>query len=325
MLKKESRSSLKLIIFIFLILPLFTSCVSRKVIVNGLDEKEANEIWVFLSSRGIDVSKIAAVEAQGGGAKKEVLWDIEVRADQATEALALLSQYGLPRKRGQSLLGIFKEGGGLVPSEMQETVKYQSGLAEQIANTLRKFDGVLDAEVQISFPKEDPLNLLKQKQPITASVFIKHNGILDDPNSHLESKIKRLVSASITGLDYDNVTVVGSRAQMSEYEMQQLGREEKPFVHIWSIVIAEESVNLFRILFFGFIISLLILSLLLIWTMWKIYPLMNRHGGFRSLFSIHPIPIEEKAPKEEEVPEEGKEEPKPPKETEDKGPPSEIT
>jgi type III secretion protein J len=325
--KQESGTLLKSLLFIFFLIPLLTGCSSRTVIVNGLDEKEANEILVFLTSRGIAADKVAASEGAAGGVKKEVLWDIEVRNDQASEALSLLNQYGLPRKKGQNLLGIFKEGSGLVPSEMQEMVKYQSGLAEQIANTLRKIDGVLDAEVQISFPKEDPLNLLKKKQPITASVFIKHNGVLDDPNLHLESKIKRYVAASVTGLDYDNVTLVGTRARLSDYgpgAQGHLGVKEKPFVHIWSIVIAKESLGLFRTIFFTFILLILFLSLFLIWVGWKIYPLLERHGGFRSLFSLNPLPLEETVPKEEEEveKEEGEE---PPVEKEEKGPPDEVT
>lgn len=322
MLKIKSGFLLLTTLFTFLLL--FTGCESRRTIVNGLTEQEANEIWVFLSSRGIDVSKVATAEAAGGGQRKEVLWDIQVRSDQASEALSLLNQYGLPRRRGQSLLGIFKEGGGLVPSEMQEKVKYQSGLAEQAANTLRKFDGILDAEVQFSFPEEDPLNILKKKQPITASVFIKHNGILDDPNSHLESKIKRLIGSSVTGLEYDNVTVVGARAQMSESQ-GVFGGADKPFVNIWSIIIAEESMNFFRFLFFTFILTILILSLLLIWILWKIFPILNTYGGVRSLLSIHPLVKEEEEEGEEEEKEEKEEEEEEEEEKEEKGPPNEVT
>ncbi len=325
MLKKETPQLFKTLFLIFLLIPLFTGCQSRKIIVNGLDEREANEIWVFLSSRGIDVAKVQSAEGGGGGGKKEVTWDIEVRSDQAYEALSLLNQAGLPRTRGQSLLSIFKEGSSLVPSEMQEKVKYQAGLAAQLANTLRKMDGVLDAEVQISFPEEDPLNLNKHKEPITASVFIKHNGVLDDPNLHLETKIKRLVSASVPGLDYDNVTVVGSRAQMSEFTTPgQVREEEKPYVNIWSIIIAKESVSTFRVVFFTFILFILLLSLLLIWLAWKLYPLLQRHGGLRALFHLRPIELEE-VKTEEEKTEEGGEGPEPSKDKEDKGPPSEVT
>jgi type III secretion protein J len=204
------------IFFIFcLCLPLLTSCESRKIIVNGLDEREANEIIVFLATKGIDASKAQSVAASGGGGTKIVLWDISVDSTQALVAMSYLNQAGLPRRQSQNLLNIFT-GAGLVPSEMEQKIRYQAGLAEQIASTIRKIDGVLDAEVQISFPEENPLNPNEKKQPITASVWVKHNGVLDDPNSHLVSKIKRLVAASVPGLDYDNVTVIGERARFNE-------------------------------------------------------------------------------------------------------------
>lgn len=127
------------------------SCSSKKTIVNGLDEKEANEIWVYLSSKGIDVSKVQSTEGAGGGGKKVVLWDIQVPSDKASEALALLNQVGLPKRQAQRLLGLFQDV-GLVPSEMTEKIRYQAGLGEQIASVIRKMDGVIDADVQLSFP-----------------------------------------------------------------------------------------------------------------------------------------------------------------------------
>jgi type III secretion protein J len=243
------------------------------------------------------------------------LWDISVNSDQAVEAMALLNQAGLPRRRSQNLLNIFT-GAGLVPSEMEQKIRYQSGLAEQIASTIRKIDGVLDAEVQISFPEEDPLNPTKNKQPITASVWVKHNGILDDPNSHLTTKIKRLVAASVPGLDFDNVTVVGERARFSELEQYPSAQEEeKQYVRIWSLVIGKESVTRFRVLFFSFSILMLLLLLLLIWLGWKTYPVLAAHGGLKELFHLKPIsaekPAEEKPAEEPKDAVEKKEEEQP--------------
>lgn len=278
----------------------FTSCSSSRIIVHNLDEKDANEILVYLSGRGVDASKVVSAEAGGGGGggSKVPLWDIQVPTDQVTESMSLLNQAGLPRRRSQSLLGIFA-GGGLVPSELQEKIRYQAGLAEQIASTIRKIDGILDAEVQISFPEEDPLNPGKKKGKITASVYAKHNGVLDDPNLHLIPKIKRLVASSITGLDYDDVTVIGERAPYAStaYSPGRLAtsEEQKEYVSIWSIVIAKESVSKFRVLFFSFIIGLLLLTIVLVWLAWKLLPLLNKYGGIRELFHIHPIPLEPKA------------------------------
>lgn len=269
------------------LLPLLTSCESRRTIVNGLEEREANEIVVFLSTRGINVAKVASTHATGAGAQKAVLWDISVREDQATEAMSMLNQSGLPRKPVQNLLGIFANV-GLVPSEMQDRIRYQAGLAAQIASTIRKIDGVLDAEVQISFPEENPLNPSEKKEKPTASVYVKHSGVLDDPNSHLITKIKRLVAASVPGLDFDNVTVIPDRARFSELPVGalQAGELEKPYVSVWSLIIAQESLTRFRIIFFTLTLLTLFLFLSLIWMLWKIFPLLKK-AGFKELFKLH--------------------------------------
>lgn len=290
--------------FLLCMILMLASCESRRTIVNGLDEKEANEISVFLSTRGIDVAKARVVDAGGGGAKVAA-FDITVAEDQATEAMSLLNQVGLPRRRGQNLLGLFGNV-GLVPSEMQEKIRYQAGLAEQIASTIRKIDGVLDAEVQISFPEEDPLNpKAEKKQKITASVYVKHSGVLDDPNSHLITKIKRLVAASITGLDFDNVTVISDRARFSELpESMGSGQDEIPFVNVWSIILAKESLFRFRVIFFTFTILILLLLLSLFWILWKTYPLLKPYGGIKELFNPHAIKTGEskdKAPEKSEA------------------------
>jgi type III secretion protein J len=242
------------------------------------------------------------------------MWNISVESSQAHEAMALLNQVGLPRRRGQNLLGIFSNV-GLVPSGMQEKIRYQAGLAEQIASTIRKIDGVLDADVQISFPDEDPLNPTAAKQKITASVYVKHSGVFDDPNAHLVTRIKRLVAGSVNGLDYDNVTVIGDRARFSEPTLGGLqgsfGEEERPYVNVWSIIIAKDSLTRFRIIFFSFTIALLLLLLSLIWLLWKIYPLLKQAGGFKKLFTLHSlqpekVTAEPTAAKTEETKEEGK-------------------
>ena len=281
--------------FLLLLAFSLTSCESNRTIVNGLDEKEANEILVFLSGKGIDANKEQAASEGSGGGNKAVLWNISVPSSEANEAMALLNQVGLPRRRGQNLLGIFSNV-GLVPSGMQEKVRYQAGLAEQIASTIRKIDGVLDADVQISFPEDDPLNPNAPKQKITASVYVKHSGVLDDPNTHLISRIKRLVAGSVNGLDYDNVTVIPDRARFSEGTaggfQGSLNEEDRPFVHVWSVTVAKDSLSRFRTIFFSFTLALLLLLLALLWLIWKFLPLLNALGGIKHLFSLQPLDIE---------------------------------
>ncbi len=285
----------------------FPGCESRKTIVNGIDEREANEIVAFLSSKNIDAYKIQAKEGGSGGGSKLVLYDISVDSSKATEAMAILSANGLPRRPGQHLLDIFSAG-GLVPSEMQEQIRYQSGLAAQIASTIRKIDGVIDADVQLSIPKEDPLNPTAQKQAVTASVYVKHTGVLDDPNSHLLTKIKRLVASSVPGLKFDDVTVIPDRARFAEINSFGAAKEaatEIDYVKVWGVVIAKTSLTYFQVLFFSFCFIILILFLISIWLGWKLFPILRKRGGITQLFHVSPLADQfQQEEKKEETPKE---------------------
>lgn len=295
----QAKKILHWFFIMMLVIPLLTGCDNSKIIVHELDEKESNEILNVLSSKGIDAVKIKSGDGGGGGGSKVTLWNISVPADKASEAMSILNQSGLPRRRGQNLLNIFGNV-GLVPSEMTEKIRYQAGLSETLASVIRKMDGVLDAEVQISFPEEDPLNPGQMKQKMTASVYVKYSPLLDDPNAHLATKIKRLVASGVPGLDYDNVTVILDRARFANIESTDTtAREEKNFVNIWTIVVAQESVSRFRVVFFSFIVLILLLLIALGWLFWKIFPVAEKSGGLKSLFSLAPLAAVKPEEKEE--------------------------
>src|SRR5579863_5124943 len=80
--------------FFFLAL-LLTSCEANKAIVHNLDEREANEIIVFLASKGIEAEKMEMASSAPGGAEV-TRYSLAVKPSQSTEAMALLNQNGLP-------------------------------------------------------------------------------------------------------------------------------------------------------------------------------------------------------------------------------------
>lgn len=307
--------------FLLLVCALFilTSCEGKKTIVYGLDQNEANEILVFLSNKRIEADKVRSTEGTGAGAKV-VLWDIEVNASDANEAMRQLNQQGLPRRPGQSVLGIFSTG-GLVSSDLQEKIKYRAALAAQLASTIRKYEGVLDADVQVSFPEEDPLNPGKTKGKITASIWVKHSGILDDPNRQLANKIKRYVASAITGLNLDDVSIISERSRVGDAPIVGPGgEEEKQLVSVWSLIIAKDSVTMFRVIFFSFSMIVLVLGLSLVWIIWKVHPLLSSHGGLKALMSIKPLTTtSEEENKAEEDEQETEKKLNPPKKEEKKG------
>ena len=285
---KKPTHLLALLVLLFL-----TSCEKPNTIVSGIDEKEANLIVVFLESKGIKAMKIKeAVTAGAGGETSAVKFDIAVDNAQAITAMSILNRNGLPRKQGTNLLDLFAKQ-GLMSSDREETIRYQAGLAQQITNTILMIDGVIDASVQLSFPPEETGIGEITKEPITAAVYVKHQGVYDDPNSHLDNKIKRIVSGSVTGLDVTNVTVISDKSRFTDVSLDtssdKIGSGPKEYVSIWNIVLNKSSASRFRVILFALIFFGIVFGSVVGWLFWKFYPIIRKSGGFKTLLSLSPI------------------------------------
>ncbi len=280
-----------------LILLGFVGCHSVSTIAYNLPEREANEVIVLLNSHGISAQKIPAPSSTVGGGSTAKLWNIAVPASSTTEAIGLLNQSGLPRAKSTTLLDLFGDQ-GLVPSELQNRIRYQEGLSEQLAGTIRKMDGILDADVQITFPQEQQEGI-----PLTASVYVKHRGVLDNPNAIMVNKIKRLVSSALPGLTVDNVSVIADRVLMSDVAFdREEGSPCYDYISIWGLILAKQSALAFRLIFFFLLFLVFVLLAALVWIAWKGH-LLIKNWGLKSLFALHPyVPVtnEEEIPHPEE-------------------------
>ena len=262
----------------FLLALLVVSCGPTNSIVTNISERDANEIVVYLASKGIEAQKVQSVSSQPGAASTVEMINITVSPAREVEAMALLSRVGLPRRQGTNLLELFGQQ-GLVSSTFQDNIRYQAGLLEELKNTIRKIDGILDADIQVSFPTAE---LAPGAAPpkITAAVYVKHQGVLEDPNSHLEVKIKRLLAGSINNLEYDNVAVISDRSRMADINLTPDGEPIGPkmlqtYVSIWGVVMTKSSLSRFRVLFFSLIILMLLLCGAVGWLIYKFYPLFR--------------------------------------------------
>lgn len=264
-------------LWIVIICILFTGCETNLPIVNNVDEREANEIIVYLANNHIEGQKIPAATgeiAAAGGAGN--MWNIAVSQENSVRAMALLNEVGLPRRSGTNLLELFAKQ-GLMSSDREETIRYHAGLAEELKNTIRKMDGVLDADVQISFPLEEPLPG-EAPPKITSAVYVKHMGVFDDPNNHLESKIKRLIAGSIPKMEYDSVSVISDKSRFMSAsigpssQMVSTLDADKDYVKLWSITMTKNSVSKFRVLFMMMILIIFAFGGALIWMIYKFYP-----------------------------------------------------
>jgi type III secretion protein J len=221
----------------------------------------------------------APISATAAAGAATDLFNIAVSEDQMTQAMALLNRYGLPRKQGTNLLTLFA-GGGLVSSDREETIRYQAGLAEELKNTILKMDGVLDADVQISFPPSETTPGVTPPKT-TAAVYVKHQGIMEDPNSHMEIKIKRLMAGSVNGLHFEDVSVISDRARLADISLQPEGEMigakalQQTYVSIWGLILTKSSLARFRLIFFSFIFLMLAMAGLIAWLLYKFYPLLR--------------------------------------------------
>lgn len=279
-----------------------TACSKDAEVISNLDERDANLIVVFLESRGIAAKKIRsssgpAIGAENTGPKYSVMVD----QGQSINAMSILNANGLPQRQGTNLLSLFAKQ-GLMSSDREEMIRYQAGLAQQITNTILMIDGVIDATVQLSFPPQETApGETPLATKITAAVYVKHQGVIDDPNSHLEAKIKRIVSGSISGLDLNDVTVISDWSRFTdvkpEASMDMLGQTPQDYISIWSIILTKNSVPRFRTIFFSLLVFAILFALSAGWMIWKFYPLL-RHHGMKEFFSPTPLAAPENEPEE---------------------------
>lgn len=290
---------------------LLTGCEHQQVILTNVTERDANQIIVLLESKGIAAAK-SAVKTQGAGAETtESMFDIEVDSKRSVEALAILNRIGLPRKAGISLLDLFPQQ-GMMKTDKEEQIRYNEGLNEQLASTINMIDGVLAAEVQIAFPEVDQFNPDQQVEYPRASVFVKHDGILDDPNNLLVQKIRRYIAGSVLNLRYEDVTVVTDRARFTDVSVNSLEPRTKAtpwgnqnYVRIWNVVVEENSAGTFRTILFLFCVFMILLVIILGWTAWKFQNFFKNKEHLKAYFSAEPIKGLSKESESEPPPPEG--------------------
>lgn len=272
-------------------LVVLTACDSNKEIVGRLSESEANEIVVFLASRGIPSEKMAGEAEQTPGGGTIARYNIAVPESHAVEAMAMLNANGMPRMPSPNLLELFPAG-GMMSDATEKQIRYQAGLAETLAGMIRRFDGVLDAAVVLSLPPTEQAPGAAPQKP-SASVYVKHQGVLDDPNNQLTSKIRRLLSGSIPGLSVDDVVVVSDRSRLAEITLppaiEPVNAPEE-WRSVLGITVARDSVGAIQGVL-GLLLALLILALSTIgWLFWKCSGLVHSRG-FRSLLQIRPYEV----------------------------------
>jgi type III secretion protein J len=168
-------------------------------VAGGLDDAEANRVFVALDHASIDAAK----EQDPTGAGGEGKWRVTVARDDLPRALSVMREEDLPRRDPPGVIDAVGKG-SLVPSEATEHAQLVAAIAGELERSLEGIDGILTARVHLNVPSPSPL---RDEEPSrgTASVLIEHRGATPPVSAEA---IQRLVAGGVAGLAPTDVVVV---------------------------------------------------------------------------------------------------------------------
>jgi type III secretion protein J len=165
-------------------------------VAGGLDDSEANRIFVALDRASVDAVK--EQDPTGDGR-----WRVTVARDDLPRALSVMREEDLPRRDPLGVIDAVGKG-SLVPSEAAEHAQLVAAISGELERSLEGIDGVLKARVHLNVPEASPLRDAPPTRG-SAGVLIEHRGAT--PPVSAES-IQRLVAGGVAGLAPADVVVV---------------------------------------------------------------------------------------------------------------------
>lgn len=226
----------------------------RTEVLNGLDQRQANEVIATLMRGGIPSERRA--EDKG-------LFTVLVEKDAFADAVRILDDNGLPHQEFATLGQVFKKE-GLISSPVQERAQMIFALSQELSQTISDIDGVITARIHLVLPENDPLR--QQLMPSSASVFVRHrsNAALND----LVPQIKQLVAHGVAGLSYEKVSVILVPVEVAA---RTAAPSDQPsamssFMGMW---VHPDSAALLAMIVYGLGAAVLVLLLGVIWLAWS--------------------------------------------------------
>jgi type III secretion protein J len=223
-----------------------TGCEAR--LAGELSEAEANAIVVALHAQGIGAQK-----AREGGGADEPRFSVEVAKSEAARALTILAAADLPHRDDPGIEETFGEG-GLVPTATEERARYLAALGGELARTIERIDGVVDARVHVALPEAHERLLDEAAPSPRASVLVKHRA--DHPPPELEA-VRALVAGAVQGMDPAEIAVLAVPAEAP-------GAAAAPLVDVGPITVTAGSAAALKGILGGSLFLHVLLALVLV-------------------------------------------------------------
>jgi type III secretion protein J len=218
------------------------------VVRSGLSEAQANQLLVAL-----DLVAISARKLPEPGAS-EPRYRIEVPAAELAAALRVLQQQRLPAPEPPSTEALL-EASGLVATPDEERARLSAVTANELARSLARFEGVVDARVHLVLPTAlRPLDT--PAPPLQAAVLLvrAHSAPPIDENA-----VRTLVAAAVSGLAPSAVSIVQTQAAATPPSAAATAR-------VGPFSVRRESAPLLRVVLALALLLDIAMAIALIWT-----------------------------------------------------------
>lgn len=174
------------------------SCAFNKELFTGIDEATANQMVAILRFHDLTADKID---------KGKEDFAVTVDTHQFSEAVELLHEWGLPRDNDTNLGKLFQSG-GLVPTNVEEQIRFIHGVSQELTASLNLLTGVVRSRVHIALASIVSTGPRDAKDAInTASVFLYYDPSRANPVD-LIPRIRSLVSNGVPYLKARDVVVL---------------------------------------------------------------------------------------------------------------------
>lgn len=187
----------------------FLTRTPMAVLYNDLTPAEAGEVKAAIEERGI------AVEVAPDGTS------LSVPREEVNELKLALAAEGIPRN-GSVSYSIFSENMGMGMTDRHFDVVERDAMQTEISNLIRQIEGVQNANVMITLPKES-IWISEDTKTASASVVLR-----SDPGFYLEqgqvNGLYHLISKSVPNLPPEEIVIMDQNGQV--YEAQSEGQAD---------------------------------------------------------------------------------------------------
>lgn len=192
-----------------------------KPLLQGLTERQANEVVAILLAQNIDASKRSAGKAG---------FVVDVPSADMADAVDVVQRENLPSAPRVEISSAFPAD-AMVSTPEGERARLYSAIEQRLEQSLARFEGVSEARVHVSYDTRRVASRRDEDVPMHVAALLVQRG--DGDADVLVQAVKRFLKNSFARVDYDNVSVLVTRAPPPRVVAVTPARRDTSVAVVW--------------------------------------------------------------------------------------------